>query len=161
MWPATPPADSGLRTISFDDANADGIIDISEVALSDSAVFQGSALPTREVSLNSRLALWDGRVTIGTQFDYRGGHLVDNSLEQFRCFSVVICRGVHDRTAPIDEQARAQATYLPGVDSTWRSSSPDGSSSCASYRSPCRRRTAGPGRSGPTGSASRWPPGIS
>ncbi len=53
-------------------------------------------------------------MTIGTQFDYRGGHLVDNSLEQFRCFSVVICRGVHDRTAPIDEQARAQATYLPG-----------------------------------------------
>jgi TonB-linked SusC/RagA family outer membrane protein len=100
--------------ITFDDANADGIIDITEVALSDTAVFQGSALPTREASLNSRLALWDGRVTIGTQFDYRGGHLVDNSLEQFRCFSVVICRGVHDRTAPIDEQARAQATYLPG-----------------------------------------------
>jgi TonB-linked SusC/RagA family outer membrane protein len=100
--------------ITFDDANADGIIDITEVALSDSAVFQGSALPTREASLNSSLALWDGRVTIGTQFDYRGGHLVDNSLEQFRCFSVVICRGDYDRTAPIEEQARAQATFLPG-----------------------------------------------
>jgi TonB-linked SusC/RagA family outer membrane protein len=100
--------------ITFEDTNADGIIDLTEVALSDSAVFQGDALPTREASLNSRLALWDGRVIIGTQFDYRGGHLVDNSLEQFRCFSVVICRGIYDRTAPIEEQAKAQATYLPG-----------------------------------------------
>ncbi len=101
-------------TISFDDANTDGIIDSSEVTLSDTAVFQGSALPTREASLNSRLALWDGRVAIGTQFDYRGGHIVDNSLEQFRCFSVVNCRGEYDRTAPLEEQARAQATFLPG-----------------------------------------------
>jgi TonB-linked SusC/RagA family outer membrane protein len=101
-------------TMSYDDANGDGIIDITEVALSDTAVFQGSALPTREASLNSTLALWGGRVSIGTQFDYRGGHLVDNSLEQFRCFSVVICRGDYDRTAPLEEQARAQSTFLPG-----------------------------------------------
>jgi hypothetical protein len=100
-------------TITFDDANGDGIIDQSEVVLSDSAVFRGNALPTREASLNSRIALWDGRVAIGTQFDYRGGHQVDNSLEQFRCFSVVICRGVYDKTAPLEEQARAQATFLP------------------------------------------------
>ncbi len=101
-------------TISFDDANANGIIEIAEVALSDSAVFQGTALPTREASLNSRIALWDGRVAIGTQFDYRGGHIVDNSLEQFRCFAVINCRGEFDRTAPLEEQARAQATFLPG-----------------------------------------------
>jgi hypothetical protein len=101
-------------TISFADANADGIIDLTEVTLSDSSVFQGNALPTREASLNSRLSLWNGRVTIGTQFDYRGGHLVDNSLEQFRCFSIVICRGDYDRTAPLEEQARAQATFLEG-----------------------------------------------
>ncbi|HEY7637796.1 MAG TPA: SusC/RagA family TonB-linked outer membrane protein [Gemmatimonadales bacterium] len=100
--------------ISFNDANGDGIIDLTEVTLSDTAVFQGSALPTREASLNSRLALFDGRVTIGTQFDYRGGHIIDNSLEQFRCFSVVNCRGDFDPTAPLKDQARAQATFLPG-----------------------------------------------
>jgi TonB-linked SusC/RagA family outer membrane protein len=100
--------------ISFDDANGDGVIEATEVTPLDTAVFQGSALPTREASLNSRLALWNGRVTIGTQFDYRGGHLVDNSLEQFRCFSIVICRGDYDRTAPVEEQARAQSTFLPG-----------------------------------------------
>ena len=51
---------------------------------------------------------------MGTQFDYRGGHQIDNSLEQFRCFSIVNCRGLYDRTAPLEEQARAQATFLPG-----------------------------------------------
>jgi TonB-linked SusC/RagA family outer membrane protein len=102
-------------TISFNDANGDGIIDLTEVSLSDSAVFRGSALPTREASLNSDFAIFGGKVVLGTQFDYRGGHLVDNSLEQFRCFSVQICRGNYDKTAPLKEQAFAQATFLPGA----------------------------------------------
>ena len=102
-------------TISFNDANNDGVISQSEVTLSDSAVFRGSALPTREASLNSQLALFGGSVVVGTQFDYRGGHLVDNSLEQFRCFSIGNCRGLYDRSAPLSEQARAQATFLPGA----------------------------------------------
>ena len=101
-------------TFTYSDANSDGIIDLTEVALSDSAVFRGTAIPTREASLNSQLAFFGGNVVFGTQFDYRGGHLVDNSLEQFRCFSVVNCRGLYDRSAPLDEQARAQATFLPG-----------------------------------------------
>ena len=111
-------------TFTFNDADSDGIIDLdpnrdgayddAEVALSDSSVFRGTAIPTREASLNSQLALFAGNVVLGTQFDYRGGHLVDNSLEQFRCFSVVNCRGLYDRSAPVDEQAKAQATFLPG-----------------------------------------------
>ena len=112
-------------TIHYNDANGDGIIDLdpnrdgsfddSEVTLSDSAVFRGSALPTKEASLNSSLALFGGRFVLGTQFDYRGGHLVDNSLEQFRCFSIGNCRGLYDPTAPLSEQARAQSTFLPGA----------------------------------------------
>ncbi len=101
-------------TISFDDANGDGIIDPTEVSLSDSAVFRGSALPTKEASLNSQLAVFGGKVVLGTQFDYRGGHLVDNSLEQFRCFSVQNCRGLYDASAPLEQQALVQATFLPG-----------------------------------------------
>ena len=101
-------------TVSFNDADGNGIIDQSEVSLSDSAVFRGSALPTKEASLNSQLAVFGGKVVFGTQFDYRGGHMVDNSLEQFRCFSVQNCRGLYDVTAPLEEQALVQATFLPG-----------------------------------------------
>jgi TonB-linked SusC/RagA family outer membrane protein len=102
-------------TIHYNDANQDGIIDISEVSLSDSAVFRGSAIPTKEASLNSNFAIFGGQIVLGTQVDYRGGHLVDNSLEQFRCFSIGNCRGLYDKTAPLSEQARAQATFLPGA----------------------------------------------
>jgi TonB-linked SusC/RagA family outer membrane protein len=111
--------------VTFNDANHDGVIDLdpnrdgafddSEVQVSDSSVFRGSAIPTKEASLNSQLAIFGGKVVIGTQFDYRGGHLVDNSLEQFRCFSVENCRGLYDKTAPLAEQALAQATFLPGA----------------------------------------------
>ncbi len=101
-------------TFTYDDANSDGIIDLTEVALSDSSIFLGTAIPTREASLNSQLAIFGGQVVLGTQFDYRGGHKVDNSLEQFRCFSVQNCRGNYDRSAPLAEQARAQALFLPG-----------------------------------------------
>jgi len=101
-------------TVQFGDANSDGIIDETEVTLSDSAVFRGSALPTKEASLNSQLAVFGGKVVLGTQFDYRGGHQIDNSLEQFRCFSVQNCRGLYDAGAPLEEQALVQATFLPG-----------------------------------------------
>ncbi|MEO8089644.1 MAG: SusC/RagA family TonB-linked outer membrane protein [Gemmatimonadales bacterium] len=101
-------------TFTYADANGDGVIDLTEVTLSDSSVFLGTAIPTREASLNSQLALFGGQVVLGTQFDYRGGHKVDNSLEQFRCFSVQNCRGDYDRSAPLEEQARAQALFLPG-----------------------------------------------
>jgi hypothetical protein len=111
--------------VTFNDANHDGVIDLdpnrdgdfsdAEVQVSDSSVFRGSAIPTKEASLNSQLAIFRGKVVIGTQFDYRGGHLVDNSLEQFRCFSVQNCRGLYDKTAPLEEQALAQATFLPGA----------------------------------------------
>ena len=36
--------------------------------------FRGRALPNKEASLNSTLALFGGRIRIGTQFDYRGGN---------------------------------------------------------------------------------------
>jgi TonB-linked SusC/RagA family outer membrane protein len=102
-------------TVSFNDANHDGIIDISEVSISDTAVFRGSAIPTKEASLNSQLAIFRGKVVLGTQFDYRGGHLVDNSLESFRCASIGNCRGLYDKTAPLKDQALAQAMSLPGA----------------------------------------------
>jgi TonB-linked SusC/RagA family outer membrane protein len=93
----------------FDDANGDGIIDAGEVTVADDAVYRGRALPNKEASLNTSLTLFDGRVRVGTQFDYRGGHYLDNAIESFRCTPVLNCRGLVDRTAPLEEQARGQA----------------------------------------------------
>ncbi len=93
----------------FDDANGNGIIEAGEVTVGDEAVFRGRALPNKEASLNSAITLFDGRVRVGTQFDYRGGHYLDNAIESFRCTPVLNCRGLVDRTAPLEEQANAQA----------------------------------------------------
>jgi TonB-linked SusC/RagA family outer membrane protein len=93
----------------FEDANGNGIIEAGEVTVADEAVFRGRALPNKEASLNSALTLFDGRVRVGTQFDYRGGHYLDNAIESFRCTPVLNCQGLVDRNAPLEEQARAQA----------------------------------------------------
>ncbi|HEV8124094.1 MAG TPA: SusC/RagA family TonB-linked outer membrane protein [Gemmatimonadales bacterium] len=100
--------------LGFNDANGDGIIDGTEVTLGDTAVFMGNALPTREFSLNSGVTIFHGRLRLGGQFDYRGGHVVDNSIENFRCTPVLNCRGLVDRKAPLEEQAKAIAAYTYG-----------------------------------------------
>ncbi len=98
--------------------------------LSDSAVFRGSALPTREASLNSDFAIFGGRVVLSSQFDYRGGHLVDNSLEQFRCFSVARSAEA-TTTGPLRSSSRRwrRRRSFPEAGTRSRSSSPAGSSS--------------------------------
>jgi hypothetical protein len=93
----------------FADANGDGIISPGEVTVADHLAFRGRALPNKEASLNSTLTLFNDRIRIGTQFDYRGGNYIDNAIESFRCTPVLNCRGLVDRTAPLAEQARAQA----------------------------------------------------
>jgi TonB-linked SusC/RagA family outer membrane protein len=105
----------GLELTGFDDANGDGIIDRDEYTVSSEAVFHGSALPTREASLNTTFGLFNGRIRLGGQFDYRGGHIIDNSIENFRCTPVFNCRGLYDRTAPLEEQARAAAVVNEGA----------------------------------------------
>ena len=93
----------------FEDANGDGIIAADEVTVGDDVVFRGRSMPNKEASLNSAVTLFDGMVRVGTQFDYRGGHYIDNAIESFRCTPVLNCRGLVDRTAPLEEQAKAQA----------------------------------------------------
>ena len=100
--------------VSYADANANGIIEIGEYTLGDSAIYRGSPIPTRELSLNSGISLLKNRFRIGTQFDYRGGHIVDNATESFRCAGgIVYCRGLIDPTAPLDLQARSAAATYP------------------------------------------------
>jgi len=93
----------------FADGNGDGIISPDEVTVGPDAVFRGRALPNKEASLNSGIELFHNRIRLGTQFDYRGGNYIDNAIESFRCTPVLNCRGLVDRTAPLAEQARAQA----------------------------------------------------
>jgi outer membrane receptor protein involved in Fe transport len=102
------------KLTGFGDANGDGIIDNTEYSVTDTLVFIGSAIPTRELSLNTGITVFRGQFRVGAQFDYRGGHKVDNAIENFRCTPVFNCRGLYDRNAPLEEQAKAQAVVNEG-----------------------------------------------
>jgi TonB-linked SusC/RagA family outer membrane protein len=69
--------------------------------------YLGSSLPTRQGSFSSDLTLF-GLFKVSTMFEYRGGNKLYNATEQFRC-AFGLCRGVNDPTAPVDEQANAEA----------------------------------------------------
>lgn len=96
------------RDFSFNDANGDGIIAQNEVVVGDTAVYRGPSVPTREFSFRTSASFGGGAWRIGAQFDYRGGHKLFNNTEAFRCTATGNnCRGIHDPTAPLEEQARA------------------------------------------------------
>jgi TonB-linked SusC/RagA family outer membrane protein len=101
-WPAM---------VSFADANHDGIITGSEVVTTDTAVFNGSTLPTRTAALTSTLTLFRNRVRIGAQLEYKGGFRTLDVNTLFSCGlgPRVNCRGLNDASASLDEQARSEA----------------------------------------------------
>ena len=106
------------RPYTFSDANGDGIIVASELTAGDSLIYIGPSQSTRDVALSSQIGLFNGRVQISTQFDYRGGFYLYNLTEDFRCSSVLNCNGLYDKTLPIEDQARVAARRLLGAKNT-------------------------------------------
>ena len=105
---------------SFSDANHNGIIELNEIVVGDSAEYRGSPQPTREFSLNQILTLFRGRVRLLGQFDYKGGFRQYNSTEEFRCISTGNnCRAMMDSTASLQDQATAVARRFHGSATNW------------------------------------------
>ncbi|UCG87850.1 MAG: SusC/RagA family TonB-linked outer membrane protein [Gemmatimonadota bacterium] len=100
------------ESYTYDDANGDGIITTDELTFSDTTEYQGYARPRYEAALTSSIDI-AGRVRISGLLDYRGGHLMNNFTEAFRC-RFNICQGLNDPESSLDEQARAQ-TQRSGV----------------------------------------------
>ncbi len=99
--------------LSFSDANGNGVIEPGEYAVGDTAVFRGSAVPTREFGLRTAMSFFRNLFNVGALFDYRGGHWIENGTDSFRCGGgVIYCRALVDPTAPLKDQAAAAAyTY--------------------------------------------------
>ena len=94
----------------FADANGDGIIDADEVTVGDEAVFRGRALPNKEASLNSSLDALrradPGRHAV--RLPRRALHRQRDRVVPLHP-GAQLPRGWWTRTAPLEEQARAQA----------------------------------------------------
>ncbi|OLE39093.1 MAG: hypothetical protein AUG00_03515 [Candidatus Rokubacteria bacterium 13_1_20CM_2_70_7] len=96
--------------LAFNDANNNGIIEVSEVTVDTAFRFLGSSIPKTSISLNAGVTLFHNRVRVGGQLDYRGDWKAYNFTERFRCVGVAFnCSAVNNPNAPLAEQARAVA----------------------------------------------------
>jgi len=97
---------------SFEDKNGDGIIrysanaSLNEIAVTDTNVFLGAALPTRELVVTPGLDFFRNRLRVTAQLDYKGGHKVYNNTDRIRCASRNNCEALFDVNAPLADQAR-------------------------------------------------------
>ena len=114
---------------SYSDANHNGIIEPSEVKVSDSTLFGGSSVPTRTLSLSPTLTLFK-RLTFSALVDRRAGFVNLNANEWFQCVPTQNCRAINDPKAALIDQARAIAggygigAYLEDASFTkWREAS--------------------------------------
>ncbi len=99
---------------SWADANGDGVIDFSEVVVSDTALYLGSTVPTTSAQMTTSVTLAGGRVQVGGLLDYQGGFVSLNMNHAFQCAFVQNCRAINDPTASLEEQAIAIAPALGG-----------------------------------------------
>jgi len=98
------------KTITYTDANNDGIIVLSELKFSDTTVFQGATFPTREVAFTPSLDLFNRKLRITTQFDTKWNFLKFNNTLRHQCMNGVTCRGRYDQSVGLEQQAFALAT---------------------------------------------------
>jgi Na+/proline symporter len=97
------------RPLSWGDRDGDGMLVPSEINVATEEAYLGSPHPTREMGLSSRVRV--GSWSLAARLLHRGGHHLRNLTEGYRC-QVTLCRGFNDPSAPLAEQARAQAVAI-------------------------------------------------
>ena len=86
------------------------MIEPNEVQLTSGSVFGGSTVPTRTISLNNTIGLFNDRLRLSGLVDYRGGFTTHEVSTGFACgLGPNNCREIHDPKAPLLDQARAMA----------------------------------------------------
>jgi TonB-linked SusC/RagA family outer membrane protein len=98
------------RSISFNDANNDGVLVLSELTFGDTAVFQGNITPKYEMAFTPVVVLLNGRMRLTGQLDRKWGFIKFNNTLRHQCMNGVSCRGRYDKSAPLSMQAAALAT---------------------------------------------------
>lgn len=119
------------KTITYADANSNGIIELSELKFSDTTVYQGSTFPTREMAFSPTIELLNHKLKISSQIDAKWNFLKFNNTLRHQCMNGISCRGRYDASAPLQMQAYALATsqsvftgmFEDGAFTRWREAS--------------------------------------
>ncbi|MGE5730958.1 MAG: SusC/RagA family TonB-linked outer membrane protein [Gemmatimonas sp.] len=106
----TPLGGYWQKSITFSDANNDGIIARSEIKLSDTAVYLGNPLPRQEFSVSPTMTLMK-LVRISALVDHKGGYKLFDNTRRFHC-SFGTCQESFDKSQPLADQAAAVAIAL-------------------------------------------------
>jgi hypothetical protein len=96
------------RMTSYGDANHNGIIEPSEVTVSDTTQFGGSSVPTQTLTFSPTVIVFK-RLTLSGLLDRRGGFANLNVNEWFQCVPTQNCRAINDATSSLEDQAKAIA----------------------------------------------------
>jgi hypothetical protein len=96
----------GRPIVSYTDVNRDGFIQPSEIHLADSAAFLGSGLPKYTLNAFTNMALFNGRITVNTEFSY------DNGLTQFNSSANLLTQIYNDPQSTFGQQAAVAASAL-------------------------------------------------
>jgi TonB-linked SusC/RagA family outer membrane protein len=97
------------RKYTYNDANNDGLIALSELAVDDTATFVGSDKPDTEIAFTAGLDLFNKKLRIQGLVDHKGGYYLLNGSDRIRCESRRNCYELNDPSAPLWRQARATA----------------------------------------------------
>jgi TonB-linked SusC/RagA family outer membrane protein len=97
------------RKYTYADANNDGIIASSELAVDDSATFVGPSMAKLELVLSNGIELFNRRLRVQALADFKGGHHLYNNTSRFQCTDARNCKGRTDPNATLFEQARSVA----------------------------------------------------
>ena len=95
------------RSVSFNDANGDGILVATEMIYGDNA-FVGPTYPTREVAFTPTIELLGRKLRISGQLDSKWGMRKLNNTKRHQCQAGASCEGLY-AGAPLEEQANARA----------------------------------------------------
>jgi TonB-linked SusC/RagA family outer membrane protein len=103
---------------SWEDANSDGIIGMNEITVGDTLAYAGPGMPERELTISTGVTFLE-RFRLHGLLDYRGSYVAANYTELLRCQIFVICRGLVDASAPLEDQARAVAAVFHPSGTAW------------------------------------------
>jgi hypothetical protein len=77
--------------------------------VTDTAVFNGSTVPTRTFTANNSVGLFADRLRLAALVDFRGGFVSHNVNNLFQCAFVQNCAALHVKDFDLEEQAKAVA----------------------------------------------------
>ncbi|MGH7616887.1 MAG: SusC/RagA family TonB-linked outer membrane protein [Gemmatimonadaceae bacterium] len=108
--PGLPINSQWFRGYTYSDANGDGIIQKSEVAVDTAFSYFGYITPRDLISVQNGFDLFGRKLRLNMMFDYKGGNSILDGANNFQCNTgPYACRDTEDPSFSQDRQAAAIA----------------------------------------------------